>query len=185
MIIKSDLFGGNMHARLMTVESPGIKSNSAGGGETTEVVPLGIEQDLDGVGTSRDIERKHRDTRVRLVRCLCGLELRGVGSANWVEFLENDARRGVQNLHLKRLASELEGRIGTIDSDRSIGVHTPRNGGLNVCDFVLEQDLASAINEADTSLDVPGKAISPVNSGFGSMHVHSVCRGKVSHKVSG
>jgi len=168
----------------MTVEGPCIKSNGAGGGETTEVVPLGIEQDLDGVGTSRDIERKYRDTRVRLVRCLPRLERRGVGRANGVEFLESDARRGVQDLYLKRLASELEGRIGTVDGDRSIGVHTPGNGGLNVGDLVLEQDLASAVNKADTSLDVPEKAISPASSGFGSMHVRSVRRGKISHKES-
>ncbi len=168
----------------MTVEGPGIKSNSAGGGETTEVVPLGIEQDLDGVGTSRDIERKYRDTRVRLVSFLPSLELRGIGGANGVEFLESDAGRRVQDLHLKRLASELEGRICTIDGDRSIGVHTPRNGRLNVGDLVLEQDLASAVNEADTPLDIPGKGISPASSGFGLIHVHPVCRGKISHKVS-
>jgi len=150
-----------MHARLMTVKGPGIKSNSAWGGETTEVVPLGIEQDLDGVGTSRNIERKYCDTRVRLVRCLSSLELRGVGGANGVEFLESDARRSVQDLHLQCLASELEGRIGTVDGDRSIGVHSPGNSGLNVSDLVLEQDLASAVKEADTSLDGPGKAVSP------------------------
>lgn len=168
----------------MTVEGPGIKSNSAGGGETTEVVPLGIEQDLNGVGTSRYIERKHCDTRVRLVSFLPSLELRGIGSANGVEFLESDARRGVQDLHFKRLASELKGRIGTVDGDRSIGVHTPGNGRLNVRDLVLEQDLASAVNEADTSLDIPGKAISPASSAFVSIYVRSICRGKISHKVS-
>lgn len=168
----------------MTVEGPGVKGNSAGGGKTTEVVPLGIEQDLNGVGTSRYIERKYCDTRVRLVSFLPSLELRGICGANGVEFLESDTRRGVQDLHFKRLASELKGRIGTIDGDRSIGVHTPGNGRLNVGDLVLEQDLASAVNEADTSLDVPGKAISPASSGFVSTHVHSVCRGKISHKVS-
>ena len=168
----------------MTVEGPGIQSNSAGGGETTEVVPLGIEQDLDGVGTSRDIERKYRNTRVRLVGFLPSLELRGIGGANRVEFLESDAGRGVQDLHLKRLASELKGRICTVDGDCSIGVHTPGNGRLNVGDLVLEQDLASAVNEADTPLDITGKAISPTSSGFGSIHVRPVCRGKISHKVS-
>ena len=173
-----------MHAQLMTVERPGIKGNSAGGGETTEVVPLRIEQDLNGVGTSRYIERKHTDTRVRLVSCLPGLELWGIGGANGVEFLESDARRGVQDLHFKRLASELKGRIGTVDGDRSIGVHSPGNGRLNVGDLVLEQDLASTINEADTSLDAPRKAISSASSGFVSIHVRSVCRSKVSHKVS-
>jgi hypothetical protein len=150
-----------MHARLMTVKGPGIQSNGAGGGETTEVVPLGIEQDLNGVGTSRDIERKYRDTRVGLVRCLPSLELRGVGGTNRVEFLESDTRRRVQDLYLKSLASKRQGCIGTVDGDRSISVHTPGNSGLNVSDLVLEQDLASAVNEADTSLDVPGKAVSP------------------------
>src|SRR6267154_4639136 len=96
-----DLCGGKTHARLMTVEGPRIKSNSAGGGETTEVVPLGIEQDLDGVGTSRDIERKYRDTRVRLVSFLPSLELRGMGGANGVCLLEVEAGGGAQVLHLK------------------------------------------------------------------------------------
>jgi len=139
----------------MAVKSPGIKSNSAGSDETAEVVPLGIEQDLDGVGASRDIERKNCDTRVWLIGLLSSLELRGVGGANGFEFLESDARRRVQDLHLKRLASKFEGRIGTVEGDRCIGVHTPRNGGLNVIDLVLEQDLTSAVNEADTSFDVP------------------------------
>ena len=156
------------HARLIAVKSPGIKSNSTGSDETAEVVPLWIEQDLNGVGTGRDIERENCDTRVWLIGFLSSLELRGVGRADGVEFLENDARRRVQDLHLKRLASKLEGRVGTIDSDCCIGVHTPRNGGLNVIDLVLKQDLTSTVDEADTSLDVPGKAVSskqriPVN----------------------
>ena len=168
----------------MTGESPGIKSNSAGGDETVEAVPLRIEQDLDGVGTSRDIERKYRDTRVWLVGFLSRLELRGVGGANGVEFLESDARRRVQELHLERLASELEGRIGTVEGDRSVGVHTPGNGGLNVSDLVLEQDLASAVNKADTSLDIPGRRSVPASCRFGTMHLHSVCRTKISYEVS-
>lgn len=152
----------------MAVKSPGVKSNSAGSDETAEVVPLWIEQDLDGVGTGRDIERENCDTRVWLIGLLSSLELRGVGRADGVEFLESDTRRRVQDLHLKRLASKLEGRVGTVDGDRCIGVHTPRNGGLNVINLVLKQDLTSTVDEADTSLDVPGKAVSskqriPVN----------------------
>ena len=147
----------------MTVESPGIKSNSARRDEAIEVVPLGIEQDLEGVCTSSDIKRKYRDTRVWLVGLLSSLKLRGVGGANRVEFLESNASRRVQDLHLKRLVSELEGCVGAINGDRSIGVHTPGNGGLSISDLVLEQDLASAVNEADTSLDGSGKAISPSN----------------------
>ena len=152
---------GKSHAGLMAVESPRIKGYSARSGETAKVVPLGIEQDLDGVGTSRDIERKNCDTRVWLVGLLSGLELRGIGGANGVEFLESDTSGRVQNLHLKRPASELESRIGTVDGDRGICMHAPGNGGLNVSDLVLEQDLASAVNEADTSLDRPVEVVSP------------------------
>jgi hypothetical protein len=149
------------HARLIAGERPGIKGNSTGSDEATEAVPLGIEQDLNSVGTSRNIERKHRNAGVWLVGLLSRLELRGVGRANRIKFLENDARRRVRDLHFEGLASELEGRIGTIDGDRSVGVHTPGNGGLNVSDLVLEQDLASAVNEPDAPLDVPSKAVSP------------------------
>ena len=116
---------------------------------------------MDGVGASRDIERKNCDTRVWLIGLLSSLELRCVGGANGIEFLESDPRRRVQDLHLEGFASKLEGRIGTVDGDRCIGVHTPRDSGLNVIDLVLKQDLASTVNKADTSFDVPGKAVSP------------------------
>lgn len=99
--------------------------------------PLWVEQNLQLVASSREVDNDNRDTRVILIRVpsRCSWITRQTGSGHSGDV--GSAGR-VENLHLHRLAIESEGGGGSsgVDADGRVGVHAPHDGTRRV-DFIL------------------------------------------------
>lgn len=106
-----------------------------------------------GRGARRDAQAEHGDSRVRLISFLACLECRGVGSSDRVYYCPRDSSRRADELNLQFLAVELEVSVVTVDGDSSVGMHAPVSDSGGASDLVLHQELFTAVEEPDTTLD--------------------------------
>lgn len=117
------------------------------------VAPLWVEQDLEAVSTRGEIDDDDGDTRVRRVHRTVGKGGIG-GEADRFGGGDSSAARGVEDLHLERLITDLEGRRSTaaVDFHGSVRVHSPHNF-LGRGDIVLKEYLSPFVDGANATLE--------------------------------
>jgi hypothetical protein len=122
----------------MRTHSPRRKRHRRGFHEVTRrhSIPLRREQNLEGVLSSREINRQHGNARVRLI---CRVRRQGgvVSVANRLCCPESSATWRVENLDLQLLRSNSQICDGPFRIDSRVRVHPPLDGGRSL-DLVLE-----------------------------------------------
>lgn len=114
-----------------------------------QAIPLRREQNLEGVLSSREVDRQHSDARVRLI-CRVRWQGRVVGIANWLRCPESSAAGRVENLDLQLLRSNCQIRDRPFWIDGCVCVHPPLDGGGSL-DLVLKQHLPPLVQHSDTT----------------------------------